>query len=231
LEIFIMTTDRHVRRSGADYLQALLALLPQGQAWPRQQGTTLYNTLRGAAAYWGFVDSRAADLLEIESDPRYTIELLPEWERAWGLPDPCFPLTNTVEQRRSMLLLKMTMLGAQSIEWFMWVAEWLGMTITISEHSPFMAGYSNVGDTRNTYGVFRWEIGPPELRYYWTVHVGNAPLAWFRSASGQAGIDPHLRIGLAESLECLLRRWKPAHTELVFDYSGVMESDPMAGTP
>jgi len=234
-----MAIDRHVRRSGDDYTKAMLALLPQGQAWHRSFGSTLERAINGLAQYWGYVDSRAADLLERESDPRLTTELLPEWERAWGLPDPCFPDTNTIDQRRKMLVFKMTLLGSQTRDWFMWVANWLGMTITITEYAPFMAGVSQAGDTRKMpldpnplRGDYRWYIGPPQMRLYWTVHISGAPLAWFRSASGQAGIDPHLRIGIAESLECLFRRWKPAHTEVVFDYSGIGPySDPMAGTP
>ena len=54
----------------------------------------------------------------------------------------------------------------------------------------------------------------------------------FESPSGQTGVDPHLRIGMADDLECLLNRWKPAHTQIIFDYSGLSNpGDPMAGTP
>ena len=55
--------DVHVRRSGEDYYEAMMALLPQGQAWPRAIELTLSMTIRGLADYWGFVDGRAADLL------------------------------------------------------------------------------------------------------------------------------------------------------------------------
>ena len=58
--------DRHVRRTGKDYVQAILALLPQGQAWPREPQSTLVRTLTGLAEYWGFVDGRAADLLKLK---------------------------------------------------------------------------------------------------------------------------------------------------------------------
>ena len=47
--------------------------------------STLVRACTGLNEYWGVVDSRAADLLETESDPRLTVELLPDWERAWGL--------------------------------------------------------------------------------------------------------------------------------------------------
>jgi uncharacterized protein YmfQ (DUF2313 family) len=239
-----MPADRHIRRSGDDYAQQLAALLPQGLAWPREADSVLMKTVRGLAQIFGFVDARAADLLEIESDPRKTIELLIDWERNFGLPDPCYVQAQTIDQRHALLILKMTLLGAQSREWFIWAAAWLGYTITVTEFAPFMAGVSQAGDTRgmrnwnDTPGQFpehmyeyRWYIGPPEIRFYWTVHIINAPLTWFRSSSGQAGVDPHLRIGYAQDLECLLRRWAPAHTDIVFDYSNLKTGDSMAGTP
>jgi uncharacterized protein YmfQ (DUF2313 family) len=74
-------------------------------------------------------------------------------------------------------------------------------------------------------------LAPPEIRYYWTVHVHQANLQWFRCASGQCGIDPHLRIGIASDLECILNRWKPAHTQIVYDYTNLHPGDPMEGTP
>src|SRR5580765_5229071 len=119
-------TDIHVRRSGEDYGTTFLTLLPQGQAWPKYPGTTLDLACRGLAEYWGFVDSRAADLLEQESDPRLTLELLPDWERNWGLPDPCYTAPQTIGERHAELLRRMTMIGSQSREFFIGVAEKLG---------------------------------------------------------------------------------------------------------
>ena len=65
----------------------------------------------------------------------------------------------------------------------------------------------------------------------WTAQVGNLGLIWFRAASGEVGVDHHLAIRTAFAVECLLRRWKPAHTWLVFDYSAIGGSGPMDGTP
>jgi uncharacterized protein YmfQ (DUF2313 family) len=231
--------DRHVRRSGDDYKFALLNLLPQGYAWSRAFGTTLERTVNGLAQYWGFVDSRAADLLERESDPRKTIELLPDWERAWGLPDPCFPSATTISERQRMLVMKMTWLGGQSRQYFTDVLEWLGYTVvTIKEFSPFMAGISQVGDTRTPPPDspvedqnYRWYIGPPEQRFVWTVNIGQIGLMWFRSASGQAGVNHHLEFKIPTEVQCLLDRWKPAHTILVPDFSQMAAGGPMQGTP
>lgn len=256
-----MASDRHVRRSGDDYGSAFLALLPQGIAWPRWRGTTFDLACRGLANYWGDVDRRAADLLEQESDPRITLELLPDWERNWGLPDPCYEAPQTIGERQLALVMRMTMLGAQSREFFIGVAEQIGYTITISEYRVFVVGIDRCGDNRvygdgsepmyNEWGqpilnprgipvadgeLSQWPnygLGPPTNRFYWTVHVDDAKLTWFRvgGGGGQTGVDPHLRIGVFDDLECLLNRWKPAHTQIIFDYSGLTTGGDMAGTP
>ena len=251
--------DKHVRRSGDDYGDAFLSLLPQGQAWPKYPGTTLDLACRGLAEYWGFVDGRAADLLEIESDPRKTVELLPDWERNWGLPDPCYAAPDGIAARQLALVMRMTMLGSQSREFFIGVAAMIGYTITITEYRVFVVGLDRCGDNRvygdgsdpmyNEWGqpikdpignnvaldeLSEWPnygIGPPENRFYWTVHVHQASLIWFRCSKSECGVDPHLRIGTAADLECILNRWKPAHTEIIFDYSGLSSGGDMAGTP
>jgi uncharacterized protein YmfQ (DUF2313 family) len=222
--------DRHIRRYGDDYVYSFLSLLPRGQAWPRSLDSTLVRACDGLARYWGDVDARAATLLEVESDPRQTVELLPDWERAFGLPDPCFPDAMTIEERQRMLVLHMIWLGGQSRQYFIDLANYLGYTVTIEEYSPFMAGVSNCGDTRPAPSErYRWYIGPPEMRFVWTVHVGARTLVWFRVTVGQAGVDPHLNIDGIDDLECLFERWKPVHTDVVFDYTDT--GNPMEGTP
>jgi uncharacterized protein YmfQ (DUF2313 family) len=220
-------SDRHVRRSGDDYAHALLALLPKGYAWTRDPASVLVKLVKGIAGYWGVVDGRAADLLEIETDPRKTVEMLPDWERAWGLPEECFPGGSTMEERRMTLLLKMTLLGGQSREFFYYVASLFHYDITIKEYSPFMVGISQAGDTRDANGQYRWEIGPPEMRYCWSIHAGTEALFWFRAALGEAGVDPHLTIQKSGYVECIFELWKPAHTVIVFDYSQIDNSDYM----
>lgn len=92
-------TDRHFRRTQSDYQQAMADNLPTGPACPREPDTILMKVLSGLGSNWAYVDSRAADLLEIESDPRLTIEMLDSWEVAWGLPNPCIAEAITVADR------------------------------------------------------------------------------------------------------------------------------------
>jgi uncharacterized protein YmfQ (DUF2313 family) len=254
-----MPDDKHVTRTGEDYAEAMQALLPLGQAWPREVDSVLMRVVTGLTRIWGDFEIRASKLLEMESDPRTTIELLPDWERNWGLPDPCYSAPQSIAERQLALVMRMTMEGGQSREFFIDIAAQIGYTITISEFRPFFVAMDRCGDNR-TYGdgsdpmldewgkplvnprgvpladgeLSEWPnygLGPAENRYYWTVHVDQAKLIWFRVTSGQCGVDPHLRIGIADDLECLLNRWKPAHTQIIFDYSGLTTGGDMAGTP
>jgi uncharacterized protein YmfQ (DUF2313 family) len=256
--------DRHIRRPGSDYRDAFLQMLPQGQAWPKVTvSSVLFRTVDGLCNYWGYVDGRAGDLLEIESDPRTTSELLPDWERNWGLPDPCLPWPppEDEETRRDWLLWKYTLLGGQSRAFFIDIAHMLhhkspvhlgppvnvahpvvsvvssmqfdsadphlaaagDHIITITEYSPYMCGVSHVGDRREIYNPedptrYYWQLGPPEIRFYWTVHAGPREMQKFYCGFSQCGTDRLLYIDLAEDLECILERLKPAHTDVVFDY-------------
>jgi|SRR5580765_1705540 len=251
--------DRHVTRTGEEYADALQRHLPVGQAWPRDHDSTLMKVVRGLTGIWGDIEIRASTLLEVESDPRRTIELLPDWERNWGLPDPCYQSPQNIGQRQLALVMRMTMEGAQSREFFIEIAAKIGYTITITEYRTFICGIDRCGDNR-VYGdgsdpmyddwgrpiknivgqnvalgeLSEWPnygVGPPENRFYWTVHVTGAALIWFRTGKSECA-NLLLDFGLADDLECLLNRWKPAHTQILFDYSGLTNpDDPLAGLP
>lgn len=224
-----MSVDTWTPHTADDYASGFNQLLPSGPAWPRDRTSVLQMVVAGLAEIWGSpVDTSAALLLTQESDPRSTVILLSDWERAWGLPDDCVDEGQSIADRQAALVQKYTLLGAQSREFFINVANQLGYQIdTIREWSPFMAGVSRCGDTRNLDDNvhYRWEIGPPEMRFYWSISVGVLKDTWFRASSGQAGVDPMLRIGIASELECLIRRWAPAHTVVTFDYSALSDLD------
>jgi len=71
-----------------DYASDYQAHLPSGAAWPRAADSVATEFARGLTVEFGRVDDRAAQLL-LEMDPRSTTELVDDWERITGLPDPC----------------------------------------------------------------------------------------------------------------------------------------------
>lgn len=205
-------SDAFIRRDGEDYAQAFARLLPTGEAWSRDPASTLMQLVRGQAEIWGaVVDPRAADLLQLESDPRFTLELLGDWERAYGLPDPCVPVVQTLTERRAALAQKIAMQGGQSRAFFFGVAASLGYAITITEYVPFQFGLSSFG---GGHGRFN----PPSFRFCWTVNVGNRRLTRFQFGVSSFGRDSFLDIRRSEDLECIFQRLKPAHTKLFFNY-------------
>jgi len=123
----------------------------------------------------------------------------------------------------------MTLLGAQSRAFFLQVAKNLGYgDITITEYSPYMAGVSRCGDTRGQFNPddpahYYWTLGAPEIRFYWTVHFASVAYTHFHCNSSQCGIDRLLAFGIATDLECIFNRWKPAHTEIIYDYSAISD--------
>ncbi len=207
-----MSEDAFIRRDGEDYAQAFARLLPTGEAWSRDPDGCLMQLVRGQAEIWGgVVDPRAADLLQIETDPRLTYELLSDWERAYGLPDPCVPVVQTLTERRQALVQKISIQGGQSRAFFTGIAAALGYRITITEYVPFQFGLSAFGGTHG-------RIAPPWVRFFWTVRVNGGRTTRFQFGASSFGRDAILEVRKAEDLECIFGRLKPAHTIVLFDY-------------
>jgi uncharacterized protein YmfQ (DUF2313 family) len=193
------------------YAHQLQALLPVGDAWPRHPDALLPRMLAAWAEELARIDARGEQLIS-EALPSDTLELLSDWERVAGLPDPCgAELATTVEERRANLIVKLTMQGSASLAWFQALAATLGYIVEIDEFRPFIAGLSRCGDR-----LWRGH----SVRHNWRVRVSSTRATRFRAGVSQAG-DRLLKITRAEDLECTLKRLKPAHTDLIFYYQGV----------
>lgn len=120
------------------------------------------------------------------------------------------------------MVQKMTSEGGQSIPYFEGIAQALGYEVNIQQHAPYMAGISRCGDTRvdTTSSDYRWELGPTDMRFQWSVNLTTNRETWFRTGlgGGEVGVDHMVTIALATDLECVIRRWKPAQTEIAFNY-------------
>jgi uncharacterized protein YmfQ (DUF2313 family) len=188
----------------AEYRNQLQMLLPPGAAWTREAEADLTGLLEALAAELARVDQRGQDLLD-EADPRTTSELLTDWERLAGLPDPCSGPLATIRERRDALLAKITGMGGQSRAYFIALAESLGYTIQIREYFPFVAGRS-VGNNLANGDVWRhtWQVDAPAVTSkHFTI--------------GSAAGEP-LRVWGNSLLEFAIGRRKPAHTMVLFAY-------------
>ncbi|MGV3625249.1 MAG: putative phage tail protein [Archangium sp.] len=95
--------------------RVLRQLLPPGVLFDEiPDDSVLAKLLKGLSLEFERIDQRAADLVA-EMDPRTATETLPEWERAYGLPDVRVPvLPSTTAGRRAAIVLKVIMRGAQN---------------------------------------------------------------------------------------------------------------------
>lgn len=192
--------------TAADYLEQLKTLLPPGQAFPREAGTTLHRLLDGMSIELARVDARG-EALPLEANPSTASEMLSDWERVAGLPDKCAGvLEETLQGRRNALVSKLASTGGQSEDYFIGVAAALGYQVTVEEFRPFRAGLSVAGDTiSNGPWVFTWRL-----------HAPLVTIIPFRA--GQSAAGERLRSWGNDTLECKLNQIAPSHTILLFAY-------------
>lgn len=178
----------------ADYLAQLMALAPQGAAWSRESGSTLSAVFQGLADELARVDARARDLM-VQTDPRVVTEMLTDWERAYGLPDGCVTAEPTPDGRRLALHHKVASLGGQSPAYYVGMSALLGYLTDVEEFTPSRLPLTLPTRLRSRPWAFAWRVavyGPLELTE-----------------------DP---IYASADIECVIRRLKPAHTVVSFDY-------------
>lgn len=186
------------------YAGSLAGLLPPGEAWRAEDGSTLGQLLLAMGDMLAAADARADDLM-LEDDPRTTVELLPDWERVAGLPDPCAGTAPELETRQQILTAKLIARGGQSGGYFVGVAAALGYAITIEEFQP-MNCTSACNSALNTNWRFTWRVHAPEVTIsnMTCTTACNAPIRSWGNAV----------------LECTLNTLKPAHTNILFAYDG-----------
>lgn len=147
-----------------DHAGALERLLPRGRIWILDRAKQLWALLTGFGDELARIDGRGIDLVE-ESDPRTTDELLPDWERFAGLPDPCAPVPVTKADRRLALEARLTAVGGQSKAYFIARAAAMGIVVTITIWPfglPFRMGTSRIGQPLNgTAAIYHWLVDGP----------------------------------------------------------------------
>lgn len=197
-----------------EYVGMLKELLPPGPAWPRGDSASLYALM---FEVWGAelarADSRACALIT-ENDPRTAIETFDDWLTEWGLPDDCIRAWSEVNDStlRRLLIWKIQTIGSQNWKYFVDLAGMFGYIITVDEFNKHTVR-SRVTD------VLASEMWP----HTWRVNVLSArgSSMTFHEVTGEAK-EPLAWWG-DSLIECLIKRYAPAHTTLYFGYIATKE--------
>ena len=188
-----------------EFLQRFSDLPPPGRAFSRDPDTVQAQVFTPPSTALANLHAGAMLLLEQEADPRYTVQLLPEWETDYGLPDPCTPANSSIPQRRAALLAKIAAQGGQSPAYFVAVAAAMGYTITITEGQPSRFG-----------SRFGMPLAGSGLQFVWIVNVPAITVRYFQLGSSAFG--ERFATASATDLQCRLNNLKPAHTTLIFNF-------------
>lgn len=203
------------------YKKLLKRLFPKGRAWQFVKDSEQDKLLEGLAAEPCRIDERGRDFLN-EMDPNTTFEMLDNWERLLKIPDECTPddADPTLQERRTRILQKLTTGGGQNDDFYILIAAQLGYDVgvfDVQNFRDFRVGISTVGEpltnstepngtTNSTGWAFTFQIvGPADLVRYFRV--------------GQSTVGDRLVLVENDTLECVIEKFKPAHTNVLFSFT------------
>lgn len=208
--------------TGDALLPSIIAQTPRGPAWQTDEVSDgSHNSYQHrfwrataeplAALYakaWKLSQASTACTLSGPEDAAN--DALSDWEREFGLPDGCLAgQVLTTDRRKLLLRMRVAEKGGASKEFFICLAATLGCTISIKEFTVARCGQARCGKEK---------IGSPINEVIWEVFIQSNGITWFRAGQGRVGKDPLGGYGRKRDLECLLNKWKPAHTQIKFHY-------------
>lgn len=194
-----------------EYARMVKQLLPPGPAWERGDATSMIAMMIEVwAEELARVDSRVRTLVR-EADPRFAVETFKDWLDDWGLPDDCLRAwaDMNVTTLRTLLLYKIKTIGRQDRQYFIDLAEMFGYRIVIDEFR-----------THTVQSTAMDGLCGEEWPHVWRVNVliGAGSVMGYHTVLGQ--VSEALAWWGDRLIECLIKRYAPAHTELYFGYYG-----------
>lgn len=188
-------------RTAGQYAEQLRALLPAGPAWDPEQVPEVDQVITGLSLEFARIDLRAFDLLT-EMDPNGVSELVPDWERVMGLPDPCLGLNPSFEDRRLSVRQRLVAVGGQTPAFYVDIAISQGYPdATVTEYRTPRMG-------RSRFGVAHF--GTWNVQFMWKLNTGGRKRQGRRFGASYWG--ERFGVNPGSAIECLIRRAAPAHT-------------------
>lgn len=175
--------------------------------------------MEGVGASAAFVEERAIDFLN-ELDPNQTFEMLDNWERLLKIPDECTPEGDqSLYQRRLRILQKLTTGGGQSRAFFQLIAQQLGYDtdiIDVVNFQDFRAGKGRAGERISNSTTPGGGTSSTGWAYTFAVKAPASLARQFRAGQGVAG--DRLQLVENQTLECVVKKFAPAHVSVLFFY-------------
>lgn len=195
-------------RSAEQYRVQLRQLLPQGPAWDLERLPELALVLEGLSIELARVDGRIVGLYA-EMDPASVTELVPDWEQVMGLPDACLGDSPSFGDRQLSVRQRLTAIGAQTPDYFISIAKGEGYpNATITQHRAPRFGRARFGKAH--FGTWR-------VQFMWTLNTGGRQRLGRRFGVSYWG--ERFGVNPGSALECLIRRYAPAHTVVHINYN------------
>lgn len=182
----------------------LKALLPRGVLWDLEDGSAISRVLLGLADELARIDARSEDLIREIHAPT-TLELLADFERVYGLPDPCLGEEQSTAQRIASVVQKVTAVGGQTKAYYVGIAAALGFAITIDEFSSHDVEDDVEDPITDDAWNFAWQV--------------NSALDTVIEITVEDTVEDPLATFGNDQLECVLNELKPAHTTIIFAYA------------
>lgn len=212
-------------RSQDQVLSELLEVTPPGWALPNYRGTNWAKWLTPISAEWSLVEQTAADMLD-EISPLSAEQMLPDYQRVLGA-DPygrdAASLDLSPGQEALLAFQRWTAGGNMAVSDYIALAAASGITITVQQYWPTIAGLAHCGDDLCSdipvsIGDFCGALlGWKQIVFYWLVtlpsYCADPALAGEAECGdflGNAGADPVANAILGEA---------PSHTFPVFAYT------------
>ncbi len=203
------------------YESFLRKLFPQGWAWNQEPDSVFGKLLEATAWEPARIELRGFDFLR-EMHPLETFEMLDNWERLLKIPDECTPdsYDPSLFERRVRVLQKLTTGGGQTIQFYKLIAAQLGYDISVLDvenFKPFQAGISEAGDALTNSVDANGDPTAAGWAYAFLIVAPAEFVRYFQAGQGVAG-DP-LVYASNETLECIIRKFAPAHTTPIFSFT------------
>lgn len=205
----------------AKYKEVIRGLFPRGKAWNYILDDEFGGLVEGLANEAARVEERGLDFLT-EMDPNQTFEMVDVWERLLKIPDECTPTEGdppTLYEQRVRILQKLTTGGGQSRDFFKLIASQLGYDTDILDvvnFKDFRAGEGRAGDRISNSTAPGGGVNAAGWAYTFAVRAPASLSRKFLAGQGRAG--DRLTLTNNSTLECVIRKFAPAHVTVLFFY-------------